>query len=96
MFKPKYPPSDTYDALTNRIAPAPVPAERPAAPAASNRPGLVDQARANPAATVTGVVAVGAVLVSMLLAVAITGLALSISGVVLLVLVRMLRQEFRC
>ncbi|MFE0201595.1 hypothetical protein ACFW0I_38615, partial [[Kitasatospora] papulosa] len=39
--------------------------------------------------------ALGAVLVSMLLAVAITSLALSISGVVLLVLVRMLRQEFR-
>ncbi|MET7493373.1 hypothetical protein [Streptomyces sp900116325] len=42
----------------------------------------------------TGVVVVGAVLTSMLLAVAITGLALSISGVVLLILVRMLRQEF--
>ncbi|MBT2368127.1 SpdD protein [Streptomyces sp. ISL-10] len=95
MFKPKYPPSDTYDALTSRIASAPVPAERPVALAAPHRPGLVDQVRANPAATITGVVAVGAVLVSMLLAVAITGLALSISGVVLLVLVRMLRQEFR-
>ncbi|MER5463455.1 SpdD protein [Streptomyces sp. NPDC002668] len=94
MFKPKYPTPDTYVPTTH--AHAPVPAEPPAPPApAPVRSGLVDLARSNPAAAVTGVVVTGVVLTSMLLAVAITGLALSISGVVLLVLVRMLRQEFR-
>lgn len=98
MFKPRYPHSDTHTFTptshtsaplpvttehTERLVPAPVPV----------RPGVVDIARANPVVAVTGVVAVGAVVTSMLLAVAVTALALSISGVVLLVLVRILRQE---
>ncbi|QGV79893.1 SpdD protein [Streptomyces ficellus] len=87
MFKPKYPPSDTHQAITPHSAPAPV------VPTHQAQPGLVQRVGANPTAAVVGVVAVGAVLVSTLLAVAITGIALSISGVVLLLLVRLLRQE---
>ncbi|WP_240138243.1 SpdD protein [Streptomyces sp. MUM 178J] len=95
MFKPKYPTADTYTPTT--LAHAPAAAERTEAPAPTHnsRPGLVDLARHNPAAAVTGVVATGAVVTSMFLAVAITALALSISGVVLLALVRMLRQDTR-
>ncbi|MFJ1694543.1 SpdD-like protein [Streptomyces sp. NPDC088252] len=99
MFKPRYPHSDTHTfAVTSHTsAPLPVPTEhteRPATEPVPVRRGVVDIARANPVVAVTGVVAVGAVVTSMLLAVAVTALALSISGVVLLVLVRMLRQEF--
>ncbi|MEW2086912.1 SpdD protein [Streptomyces sp. NPDC005283] len=94
MLKPKYPTPDTYVPTTHTHAPVPV--EQPTQPApAPARSGLADLVRSNPAAAVAGVVVTGVVLTSMLLAVAITGLALSISGVVLLVLVRMLRQEFR-
>ncbi|MGW2558153.1 SpdD protein [Streptomyces sp. NPDC001514] len=93
MFKPKYPTPDTYIPTNHSHVPATVEQAAPPAPAPAARSGVVDLVRANPVATVTGVVVVGAVLTSMLLAVAITGLALSISGVVLLVLVRTLRQE---
>ncbi|NUL04648.1 SpdD protein [Streptomyces lunaelactis] len=94
MFKPKYPTPDTY--VPTAHIHAPVPVEQPARPApAPVRSGVVDLVRSNPAAAVTGFVVTGVVLTSMLLAVAITGLALSISGVVLLLLVRMARQEFR-
>ncbi|GAA1506475.1 hypothetical protein GCM10009730_07500 [Streptomyces albidochromogenes] len=92
MFKPKYPAPDTY--VPTAHTPAPVAVEKSAPPAPTPaRSGVVDAARSNPAAAVTGVVVVGVVLTSSLLAVAITGLALSISGVVLLLLVRLLRQE---
>ncbi|MGW3643191.1 SpdD protein [Streptomyces sp. NPDC005166] len=99
MFQPKYPHSDTHTYASSGNTPTalPVPTDHanpPASSLATSRPGLVEKARTKPVAIVTGVVVVGAVLTSMLLAVAITGLALSISGVVLLILVRMLRQEF--
>ncbi|OII62668.1 hypothetical protein BJP40_28175 [Streptomyces sp. CC53] len=91
MFKPQYPAADTPPSTTGPLAvPEPI---RPTTPPAPARPGLVDQVRANPAAAVVGTVAVGAVVTSTLLAVAITGIALSISGVVLLLLVRLLRQD---
>ncbi|MDN3294369.1 SpdD protein [Streptomyces ficellus] len=87
MFKPKYPPSDTHNAIAPSTTPAPV------VPTHQAPSGIVQKAATNPTAVIVGVVAVGAVLVSTLLAVAITGIALSISGVVLLLLVRLLRQE---
>ncbi|MFE9395650.1 hypothetical protein [Streptomyces flavidovirens] len=93
MFKPKYPQSDTHTALTSHTAPVPVSARSAVTPVVQAPAGLVGKARSNPTAAVVGVVTVGAVLVSTLLAVAITGIALSISGVVLLLLVRLLRQE---
>ncbi|OEJ25821.1 hypothetical protein AR457_16525 [Streptomyces agglomeratus] len=93
MFKPKYPQSDTHTALTPHTEPVPVPARPAVAPVGQATAGLVGKVRSKPTTAVVGVVAVGAVLVSTLLAVAITGLALSISGVVLLLLVRLLRQE---
>ncbi|WP_405751193.1 hypothetical protein OHA19_21530 [Streptomyces sp. NBC_00012] len=98
MFKPRYPHSDTHTfaATSHTSAPLPVTTEhteRSAPAPVPVRPGVFDIARANPVVAVTGAVAIGAVVTSMLLAVAITALALSISGVVLLVLVRILRQE---
>ncbi|MFB6818055.1 SpdD protein [Streptomyces sp. NPDC056347] len=99
MFKPKFPDSDTHTLAATRHVAAPLPVstehtQSPTPAPAPARSGVVDMARANPVVAVTGVVAVGAVVTSMLLAVAITALALSVSGVVLLVLVRILRQEF--
>ncbi|MFF0508321.1 SpdD protein [Streptomyces fimicarius] len=98
MLTPKYPQSDThtFTPASHNTAPAPVPTERirESAPAVTpTRSGVVDAVRANPVVAITGTLVVGAVVTSMLLAVAITALALSVSGVVLLVLVRILRQE---
>ncbi|MGW1124170.1 SpdD protein [Streptomyces sp. NPDC002526] len=98
MLTPKYPQSDTHTFTPARhnAVQAPVPTERisGSAPAvAPTRSGVVDAVRANPVVAITGTLVVGAVVTSMLLAVAITALALSVSGVVLLVLVRILRQE---
>ncbi|MCK8676400.1 SpdD protein [Streptomyces lichenis] len=95
MFKPQYPTPDTYTPTALPQAPAALDRTAAPAPAPAHRPGLVDLAQRNPAAAVVGVVVTGVVLTSTLLAVAITGLALAISGTVLLALVRMLRQDFR-
>ncbi|MFD7085383.1 SpdD protein [Streptomyces sp. NPDC059918] len=102
MFKPKYPSPDTYTPAT--IRPAPSLAERSAAAPVSAKPptalgGLVQNspgtALALAAGGVAGVLALTSVAVSLLLAVAVTAVALSVSGVVLLFLVRALRQDFK-
>ncbi|OEJ52057.1 hypothetical protein [Streptomyces agglomeratus] len=88
MFKPKYPAPDTYTATTLPAASAPVqytvPAPAPVptrhAPAVQLTPGALV---ALVGGGVTAVLVVGAVLVSMLLAVAVTGGSIAVCAVVL-------------
>ncbi|MFI2640147.1 SpdD protein [Streptomyces sp. NPDC018610] len=97
MFTPKYPPTATpVQASTTDHAPAPVPAS-PAAPVApaSNRP-TVQLTPGSALALAAGggavVLVVGAVLVSLLLAVAITGVSVAVVAVVLRLLVKDLNR----
>ncbi|MET8974719.1 SpdD protein [Streptomyces sp. NPDC004539] len=82
MFTPKYPKPDTAPAITTTTPAVPIPA--PSAPV-SNRPAL----QLTPGSTLTLVagggalvLVVGAVLVSMLLAVAITAASVAVCAVV--------------
>ncbi|MGW0993635.1 SpdD protein [Streptomyces sp. NPDC002523] len=93
MFTPKYPPQDTAPTPTviqpQTTTPAPaVQAPAPVAPTApvSNRPTIQltpGSALALAAGGGTVVLVVGAVLVSLLLAVAITGVSVAVTAVVL-------------
>ncbi|MEV5354391.1 SpdD protein [Streptomyces sp. NPDC052693] len=100
MFTPKYPPQDT--APTAKATPTVIPAAvqpsapAPIAPAASNRPTIQltpGSALALAAGGGAVVLVVGAVLVSMLLAVAITGVSVAVVAVVLRLLVKDLNNH---
>ncbi|KMS69708.1 SpdD protein [Streptomyces viridochromogenes] len=89
MLTPKYPPQDTAPPATAVHTPAPLqpsaPAPVPVAPV-SNRPTVQLTPRSALALAAGGgavVLAVGAVLVSLLLAVAITGMSVAVVAVVL-------------
>ncbi|MFF2201158.1 SpdD protein [Streptomyces sp. NPDC058145] len=97
MFTPKYPPQDTAPAPATVQTPAvqaPAPAVPVAAPA-SNRP-TVQLTPGSALGLAAGggavVLVVGAVLVSMLLAVAITAISVAVTAVVLRFLITDLRK----
>ncbi|MGW5327426.1 SpdD protein [Streptomyces sp. NPDC004014] len=104
MFTPKYPPQDTAPApnVTPLQTTAPVPTVQAPAPAqvlpmapASNRPAVQltpGSALALAAGGGAVVLVVGAVLVSMLLAVAITAVSVAVTAVVLRFLITDLRK----
>ncbi|MFF8485118.1 SpdD protein [Streptomyces antibioticus] len=103
MFTPKYPPQDTAPPVTatasTAYTPAPVqpsaPAQVPVA-AVSNRP-TVQLTPGSALALAAGggavVLVVGAVLVSLLLAVAITGVSVAVVAVVLRLLIKDLHKH---
>ncbi|WP_369186356.1 SpdD protein [Streptomyces sp. R08] len=102
MFTPKYPPQDTAPAPAPVVyvptAGAPVPAPQALAPLApvSNRP-TVQLTPGSALALAAGggavVLVVGAVLVSLLLAVAITGMSVAVVAVVLRSLLKDLNNQ---
>ncbi|MFJ5303982.1 SpdD protein [Streptomyces sp. NPDC088350] len=102
MFTPKYPPQDTAPDPTTvphvLAAGAPVPAPQAPAPVApvSNRP-TVQLTPGSALALAAGggavVLVVGAVLVSLLLAVAITGMSVAVVAVVLRSLLKDLNNQ---
>ncbi|MFD7241111.1 SpdD protein [Streptomyces massasporeus] len=101
MFTPKHPPQDTAPPAT-ATTPAHIPAAvqpsapAPIAPAASNRP-TVQLTPGSALALAAGggavVLVVGAVLASLLLAVAITGVSVAVVAVVLRLLVKDLHNH---
>lgn len=102
MFTPKYPPQDTASPVNATGAPtvahnpAPVQPTPPAVAPASNRPTIQltpGSALALAAGGGAVVLVVGAVLVSMLLAVAITGVSVAVVAVVLRLLVKDLNNH---
>ncbi|MFF9120330.1 SpdD protein [Streptomyces massasporeus] len=106
MFTPKYPPQDTalpVTATTSATAhnPAPgqptrAPAPASVAPVVSNRPTVQLTPGSTLALAAGGgavVLVVGAVLVSMLLAVAITGVSVAVVAVVLRLLIKDLNNH---